>query len=181
MQNGRSETHVSSKSENQNVLLIYHHILEYAYSDSDYWYLIGGDYLLDILYDFNEADIQELKSDLPNWTLKELEIFREGLTNDYSASHDDLLPLRSYLYGCIFTLANYYLTIDRSAVKKILVFTDEGFLTASYIKDKALLQEMKVTLEETESALLSSPENYILRPKFVSLKIAIQKMFEAID
>jgi hypothetical protein len=180
MQNGRSETHVSSKSENQNVLSIYHQILEHGYSDSDYWYLIGGDYLLDILYDFNEADIQELKSDLPNWTLKELEIFREALTNDYSASHDDLLPIRSYLYGCIFTLLDNYLTVDQRAAN-ILAWVDEEFLSGGYIKDEALLQEMKLRLENTESTLLCYPENYIRQSKIDSLKKTIEKLLEATD
>lgn len=178
---GRSETNVRSKSTNKNVLSVYIKILENAYSDSDYWYLIGNDLLLDMLYDFDDLDLFELSHDLCNWAPNELEIFAGALESDYSGSHDDLLPKRIYLYGYLMTLANQYLDTDkRIAARLININTD--FISEGYLKDKILLEEIKKTLNNAESVrgIVGDPTKcYIDIVRFALIKNIIQKLYDA--
>ncbi|MFC0514733.1 hypothetical protein ACFFGT_11010 [Mucilaginibacter angelicae] len=178
---GRSETSVSSKSTNKNVLSVYVKILENAYSDSDYWYLTGNDFLLDKLYDLDDLDLLELRHDLCNWAPNELEIFSGALESDYSGSHDDLLPKRIYLYGYLMTLANQYLDIDkRIAARLININTD--FISEGYLKDKRLLEEIKKTLNSVEivPGIIGDPTKcYMDIVRFALIKNTIQKLFDA--
>jgi len=177
---GRSETHVSSKSTNKNVLSVYNEILKHAYSDSDYWYLGGDGYLLDKLYDFDRSDLLELKNDLGNWQFNEMQIFHRALENDYSASHDDLLPIRAYLRGCIMILSDNY---EEKHIIARLVDLDDQLLLGEYLNDPQLLAEIKNTLDRIEVLFAGTQpgdENnyYFYTTRLVLIKKAIGSLIK---
>jgi hypothetical protein len=181
---GRSEPISSSKSTNKQVLCVYNEILKHAYSDSDYWYLGGDGEILDMLYDFDNSDLSELKNDIGNWALNEALIFRRALENDYSASHDDLLPVRSYLYGYTMTLANRYLTTDKRIAALFIDNLEIEFLAEGHLKDKVLLAEIKKTLANVEASpgIVGDPvRDYIRQARFDHIKETIQKLYNEAD
>jgi hypothetical protein len=177
---GRSETHASSKSTNKNVLSVYKEILEHAYSDSDYWYLGGDEYLLDKLYNFDHSDLLELKNDLSNWEFREMQIFHRALENDYSASHDDLLPIRAYLRGCIMILSDNY---EEKHIIARLVDLDDELLLGGYINDPQLLREIKNTLDRVEFLFAETQPNdennyYFYKTRLTLIKKTISSLIE---
>jgi hypothetical protein len=183
MWNGRSETHITSKSTNKNVLSVYNEIFVHAYSDSDYWHLSGDGYILDKLYDFDHSDLLELKNDFVNWKFNELGIFKSALENDYNATHDDLLSIRGDLYGFIMTLANKYLNTDKRIAASLISDIEIEFLTEGHIKDKILLEEIKRTLDnaETSTGIVGDPtKDYMSKIRFDFIKEIIQKLYNEV-
>jgi len=97
----RSKTEMNSKSGNEKILRIYREILEHAFSDSDYWYLIGNDIILDELLNFDDLAWSEIQDDLSNWDSNQLKIFTDALLSDYSNSHTEILDKRLKLNNYI--------------------------------------------------------------------------------
>jgi hypothetical protein len=181
---GRSEPISSSKSTNKQVLSVYNEILEHAYYDSDYWYLMGDGDILDMLYDFDNSDLLELKNDIGNWKPNEVWIFRRALENDYSDSHNDLLPVRSYLYGYTMTLANRYMYTDMRVAARFINDLEFEFLAEGHLNDKTLLAEIKKVLANAEatSGIVGDPiKDYIGQTRFDYIKEVIQNLYDATD
>ena len=91
-----------TKSLNTDVLELYSFILENERNDSDYWTIGNGfDEITIILKYFKECSWDELKTDLSNWTIFQLDIFTEAvLTGGYPISNFSDLDLKSIEKRC---------------------------------------------------------------------------------
>ncbi|MFK7971934.1 MAG: hypothetical protein AB8F95_16320 [Bacteroidia bacterium] len=97
----------SSHSQNRKTLETYHFLLKNEHHDTDYWWAGGGDH--ELIYhhlenSLTQNDWEDLKNDLTNWTVNQLEIFSyciingegrfdgTGKDNDTILNRIDLLP-----------------------------------------------------------------------------------------
>jgi len=117
---------------------------------------------------------------LGNWQFNEMQIFHRALENDYSASHDDLLPIRAYLRGCIMILSDNY---EEKHIIARLVDLDDQLLLGEYLNDPQLLAEIKNTLDRIEVLFAGTQpgdENnyYFYTTRLVLIKKAIGSLIK---
>lgn len=75
-----------TESANSAILEVYEFIFQHEESDTDFWYVGGGDLALAKILEvyFTDFDWGELEKDLKYWTTYQLEIFLYAIMNGYS-------------------------------------------------------------------------------------------------
>ena len=97
----------SSKSKWRTTIDIYEIILKGEFSDTDYWYSVGGDNVNSKLSKFSTEDWDKLKEDLINWQSNQIEILGIILTSseDYFEIND-IKTFQSYKSQCYTYILN---------------------------------------------------------------------------
>lgn len=95
----------SSNSNSKKIIEFYEEILKGEYSDVDYWYSYGIEYVNSILLKFDDNDWNSLIIDIPNWKKTQIGILTLILTHDESIEKK-LLYKKSEVYIYLLTICD---------------------------------------------------------------------------